>query len=220
MNPLFASAVSLASAASACRRHRPAILESIETAADVVPGRIYGTVAGRAGAGAADHLEQCAMCRAEAIEATLALETVRRWADESAAMSETTTSSDAWPRLRARLELSRRRAREAAWRARANVAGLIASTLIVAVVVGPLTISGSSQGWTPAREPSGLSSRDRFVGSIERSYLSRTQSVLAVATVADERPAPSIQRLLPDGVRPSTKEVSPTETTGRTRDVS
>jgi len=203
--------------ASACRLHQPAILESIATADRIVPGRIYGMVAARAGTGAADHLERCDTCRTAATHAALAVERVRRWADESAA---TPAPSDAWPRLRARLELSRRRARGAAWRARASLAGLIASTLIVAVVVGPLTISGSSQGWTPAREPSGLSSRDRFVGPIERLYLSRTQAAVAVATVARERPTPSIQRLLPDGFRPSAKEVNPTETTGRTRGVS
>lgn len=206
--------------ASACRLHQAAILESIETAARIVPGRIYGTVAARAGIGAAEHLDQCATCQAEAMQAALALERVRRWADESAALAASVAPADAWPRLRARLELSRRRAREAAWRARANVAGLIASTLIVAVVVGPLTIAGTAQGWTPAGEPVEASSRDRFVGSIERQYLSRSQAIVPVETVANQHPTPSTQRLFPDGFKPSMKEVNPTDTTGRTRDVS
>lgn len=206
-------------AASPCRRHQAGILEAIETAAGIVPGRIYGTVAARAGVRAAEHLDECDTCRAEAIQAVLAVERLHRWAGESAAVAASVAPVDAWPRLRARLELSRRRAREAAWRARANLAGLIASTLIVAVVVGPLTISGTSQGWAPSREPS-EPSRDRFVGSIERQYLSRSQASVPVATAANDHPTPSIQRLLPDGFKPPTKEVNPTETTGRSRDVS
>jgi len=202
----------------ACRRHQGAILESIETTTEVVAGRLYGTIAARAGLGAADHLERCAACRDEALQALLTLGSIRDWT-RGVAVSEVPV--DGWPRLRARLEASRRRAREAAWRARANLAGLIASTLIVAVVVGPLTVAGSSQGWTPAREPAGLSSRDRFVGPAEREYLARTQVPTVIeATVTHERTYPSTQRLLPDGFKPTTKEVNPTETTGRTRDVS
>lgn len=202
----------------ACRRHQGDILESIETTTDVVPGRLYGTIAARAGLGAADHLERCAACRYEAMQALLTLGSIREWTHD-VAVSEVPV--DGWPRLRARLEASRRRAQEAAWRARANLAGLIASTLIVAVVVGPLTVAGSSQGWTPAREPAGLSSRDRFVGPAEREYLARTQVPTVIeATVTHERTFPSTQRLLPDGFKPTTKEVNLTETTGRTRDVS
>lgn len=188
-----------------CKRHLPAVLAAV---AGVAEG---------AGPAAADHLERCRTCRAEAGEMALALIRIRRWARESARAE---APDDGWLRLRARLESSRRRAREAAWRARANLAGMMTATLLVAVVVGPLSVSGSAHGWSPAREPSGPSDRDPFVGAIELAYVQRVRLAVVGRQTSIGGTAPVGQPMWPDGIRPGMKEVTPTTSTVRTRDVS
>ncbi len=200
-----------------CRRFLPLLLAAVQTRDSVGPDRTLGRDARSIETAAADHLDRCDACRSEATEAALALIRIRRWAEESAAQDP---SADGWLRLRARLETSRRRAHAAAWQARANLAGLVASALIVAVVVGPLSVAGSADGWSPAREPTGPSRTERFVGPIELAYVERARQ--ATETAGPIRPPVTSpgQPLLPDGIKPAPKEVTPSEPGDRTRDVS
>lgn len=85
---------------------------------------------------ALDHLDRCARCRADAEATALAVAALRRLADDSAGHGP---STDAWPRLRRRLE-QRSTARA---QLRAVVGGGVASAALVGVLVGAAT-------WRPA----------------------------------------------------------------------
>jgi len=201
----------------ACRQYLPDVLRAVELRLDAAGESGLAGVAAEMGVAAQDHARRCRACRAEATETALVLIRIQRWARDSTRVD---SPAEMWPRLRARIEASQLRGREAAWRARASVIGLITSTLLVGIVVGPLTMSGTAAGWAAPQEPSGLSSRDRFVGQIELRYVQQAQRGVVRPSATVEIGATSGQRLLPDGIRTAPKEVSPTQSTGRTRDVS
>ncbi len=200
-----------------CRRHMPVLLRAVETGLGARGAAAIAEIARTAGAAAAGHLEHCGACRSRTTEAALTLIRIQRWADEAAGQE---APPDAWLRLRSRLEASRRRARETAWRARLNVAGLITSTLLLVVIVGPTTMSGTAPGsWSPT-EPSGSSTDDQFSWSIELRYVRQAQEATVSHAAAIGLGGAPAQRLIPDGIRPGAKEVSPVQSSGLDRDVS
>jgi hypothetical protein len=176
-----------------------------------------GQVTPAAGPAASDHLERCSECRAIAADTALALIRIQRWA--RVAVHED-LPADAWVRLRSRVEASRRHLRETAWRARASLAGLITSTLLVGVIVGRMAISGTAPGFMPAGEPTGPSTRIQFVLPVEMRYIQQARQ----ATISQPAPtrdrAWSGQRLIPDGTKPGSKEVHPSQPTTPGRGVS
>jgi hypothetical protein len=64
---------------------------------------------------------------------------LRRMAAEAATV-EQLVPDDAWNRLRARIERSRRRARAQAWQWRATLGGMATATMLVAVLIGPAAV--------------------------------------------------------------------------------
>ncbi len=200
-----------------CRRVRPIVLAAVETQVARAGAAGLSRVAPTMGSDAADHLARCPACRAEASETALTLIRLQRWAREVPTIDDVPAP---WGRLRARLEDSRRRAGEAAWRARATVAGLLTSTLIVAVVVAPMTVTGSGPGWGSAHELAGSSTRDPYIGRLEQRYVEAARQTVPSPVRTIEISAPTAQRLLPDGIRPAAKEVSPTQSASRLLGVS
>ncbi len=207
-----------------CRRFRPGLLRALEdrsSAHDAVDG---GSALGDfvafterfAGTEAAGHLERCAACRAETTEIALTLNRIDRWARDAATVEP---PSDGWGRLRNRLEASRRRAQEAAWRARATMAGLVTSTLIVGVLAAPMTLTGTGGGWALPGTSAAWSGVDQFIGEIEWRYVQQVRIAPIDDGPGDTIPTPAV-RMLPDGIQPATKEVTPTQPAVRARDVS
>jgi hypothetical protein len=114
---------------SACRVHRLALA-----------GLAERRVAGPEGRAALEHVERCPACAKELGELMLTVVVLRRMG-EAAANAESLGPDDAWSRLRARIDRSRRRARQQAWQWRATVGGLATASLLVAVLVGPRAVS-------------------------------------------------------------------------------
>jgi hypothetical protein len=176
-----------------------------------------GRVGQAAGSDAAGHLERCSECRAIAADTALALIRIQRWA-RVAAHEE--SSADAWVRLRSRVEASRRHLRETAWRARASLAGLITSTLLVGVIVGRMAMSGTTPGFLPAGEPVGPWGHGQFVLAVEMRYIQQAQQANVSQPASIRDGMSSGQRLIPDGTRPGLKEVRPSQPTTPGRGVS
>lgn len=200
-----------------CRRYRLVLLGIVEDLVAISGPAAVGRVGQAAGPESADHLERCSECRAEVADTALALIRLERWVGDS---QHAKSSTDAWLRLRSRIEASRRRARETAWRARASLAGLITSTLLVGVIVGRMAISGTAPGFLPAGEPVGPSIRGQFVLPVEMRYIRQAQQAPAAQPSSTPDGASSGQRLIPDGTGPGTKEVSPPQPASPVRVVS
>ncbi len=200
-----------------CRRYLPQLLGVVEELVAMSGAAAIGRVGQASGPDAAGHLERCSECRASVADTVLALIRLQRWARDSVRAE---SPADSWVRLRSRVEASRRHVRETAWRARASVAGLITSTLLVGVIVGRVAISGMAPGFMPASEPTGPSSRVQFVLAVEMRYIQQAQQ----ATISQPAPtrdrASSGQRLIPDGTKPGSKEVRPSQPTTQGRGVS
>mgnify|MGYP001609232122 CR=1 FL=1 len=200
-----------------CRRYRPVLLGVVEELVAMSGAAAIGRVGQAAGPDAADHLERCSECRAIAADTALALIRIQRWARVSAREE---SSGDAWVRLRSRVEASRRQLRETAWRARASLAGLITSILLVGVIVGRVAISGTTPGFLPAGEPVGPSIRAQFVLPVEMRYIRQSQQATTSQPASAHDGLSSGQRLIPDGTGPAPKEVSPSQPATPGRSVS
>jgi hypothetical protein len=187
-----------------CSRHRPVLIDFVDR------GDVRADTAA-----ALAHLDDCAACT-EVVEATmLTITALRRMGDEAAAAEP---RSDAWPRLRIRLE---------GWHRRPVVmsplAGIAMSFAIVAVLVLPVRIGGTLVGGTligPISSPLGQVSRAERIGAgdAESAYIASVrQATLPVADSRAEavRETVSYLRIYPDNYHPTRKEVGPTEPNGR-----
>ena len=162
----------------ACRRHRPVLLNYLERS-ERGPGLER----------ALDHLAGCRGCRYDLEAMALTITALRRL---SQAIGEAEPSSDAWERLRARVEKKAERKYSAptGFAALIQVGALIASAWIVALVSAPaLIMPSASTGTHVASATSGGSS-------------SRGDRLDARARLAVDPPVivlTSDRRQLPDG---------------------
>jgi hypothetical protein len=184
----------IAQLAPACLRHRGTLLALVDRRE-----REPATES------ALEHLATCRRCEDELTRLALTIHALRRIGESAAAVAP---SDAAWPRLRAHLERSRRRARESAWRWRMNLGGLMAGTLLVGVLVGPLAIH-LSVGAEATLEPTGYSAleQDRFANATEMRFSARTGTLSSTRDLAST--AASGLRIYPDDIRPGRKEVQP-----------
>ncbi len=182
-----------------CVRLRPALTDFVDRA-EVGPDT----------AAALAHLDRCTRCT-EMVESTiLTITALRRIGDEASGVEP---SSDAWPRLRVRIE---------GWRRRPAVmsplAGLAMSFAIVAVLVLPVRLGGTLIGPVAGSiDESGVTS-DLVDRQIEAEYIATVHQGSLVATdPADGSTSsiPAILRNYPDNYRPPRKEVGPAEPNGR-----
>ena len=150
------------------------------------------------------HLDRCDRCTAELQDLTLTVMALRRI---GALPNDLSVGASAWPRLRARIERSRASAAALAWRWRATLAGLAASTLVVAAVVAPLAVHvpvGAS-----GAEPVGYTARelDMLGYRIEQSYLFDARSIPFSTSTVTWEPHGGFLMRYPDGIEPVGKEV-------------
>ena len=128
-----------------CSRHRPVLLDFID----------HGAV-GRDTAPALAHLDRCRRCTEMVEDAMLTITALRRL-NEDAATRE--PSPDAWPRLRRRIEATRRGSAVAS-----PLAGVAMSFAIVGVLALPLHLTT----WTLGAEPTPASNPNGIVSPEER----------------------------------------------------
>ena len=178
----------------ACMRHRAALLGLVDPV-ERMP----------AADAALTHLERCVRCEADLTDLALTVHALRR-AGAAAAAAE--PPPGAWTRLRARIELSRRRGREAAWRWRLTLGGLVTGTLLVAVLVGPLAIQ-VRLGSAGVAEPTGYSAGEqaRIAEGIESSFQITSRSGTLPPDRSTSSASSDAWRIYPDGIRPLRKEV-------------
>ncbi len=183
----------------ACLRHRGVLVALVDR-----EERSAATAA------ALDHLSVCGRCRTELTQLSLTIHALRRLGEASARVAPPEAT---WPRLRVHLERSRRQARAAIWRWRLNLSGLVASTLIVGILVGPLAVE--LRYGTAGQEPTGFSASEmkRFAAQVEARYIQTVHS----GTLPSQRQAPPPTAggsRNPDDIRPERKEVTPPRATG------
>ena len=178
----------------ACMRHRAGLLGLVDPAE-----RAPATDA------ALTHLGRCVRCEADLTELALTIHALRR-AGAAAAVAE--PGDGAWTRLMARIERSRGRAREAAWRWRLTLGGLVTGTLLVAVLVGPLAIQ-VRLGSAGVAEPTGYSAGEqtRIAEGIESSFQITSRSGTLPPDRSRSSASSDAWRNHPDGIRPLRKEV-------------
>jgi hypothetical protein len=178
-----------------CRRHRTALL-------DFVDSRAIGPMTGNA----LDHLERCGRCVDEFESILVAVTALRRIGDE---VADADAPADAWPRLRVRI---------LRWQIRrplfaSPLAGMALGLALVAAVAVPAQLrSHGADETTRVWVVQGLvQRRDQ---RIELAYGAiRRQPATIVETI---EPGPGkYPRIYPDGIRPTQKEVSPDDSTGR-----
>jgi hypothetical protein len=181
--------------APACLRHRGTLLALVDR-----------QERGPATESALEHLSTCGRCEDELTRLALTIHALRRIGQAAAAVAP---SDAAWPRLRGHLERSRRQAREAAWRWRMNLGGVVAGTLIVGVLVGPLAVN-VNLGTAGGREPTGYSASelDRYAAQTEARYLDTSRTGSLTATRNETSTSTSGLRIYPDELRPGWKEVA------------
>jgi hypothetical protein len=180
-----------------CTRFRPVLIDFVDR----------GEVRPETGDALA-HLDRCTRCT-EIVESTmLTITALRRMGDEAATAEP---QADAWPRLRVRIQ---------GWHRRpvtmSPLAGIAMSFAIVAVLVLPLGSGESLLGpvATPASEAGpGATVVDRriedaYLASLRQRALPGDVSLASGWLGDDPRPDP-------DEVRPTWKEVSPAEPTGK-----
>jgi anti-sigma factor RsiW len=156
---------------------------------------------------ALEHLATCRRCEAELTTLALTIHALRQIGAGATAKA---VPDGAWPRLRARIERSRQRAGETAWRWRLTLSGSVASALIVAALVAPA--AGDVGSWASGgREPTGYSASEVEVQEqvVENAFIaaSRTGTLTNGSPGASE--ATAVIRNYPDGIRPERKEVEP-----------
>ena len=183
----------------ACSRHRPVLVDFVDR----------GDVRPETGAALA-HLDRCMRCT-EAIEATmLTITALRRLGDDAAAAEP---ASDAWPRLRVRIQSWPRRPA-----IMSPLAGVAMSFAIVAVLVLPVRMGGTLVGPVaspPATTGGSINVADRrieaaYIAAVRQGSLAPADTLQAAAGTVSSYP-----RIYPDNIRPTRKEVGPAEPTGR-----
>ena len=197
----------------ACLRHREALADLAERAAP-----------GPAGAAAIRHVERCRDCADLLGDLMLTVVALRRMADPGGAAAAPAPDSalapatvdTTWTRLRARIERSRRAAREQAWRWRASLGGMLASALVVATLVGPATLRFGADGVDVI---SGTAAAlDAVSWQIEADYVAGAHTAPATVADLDAGAAAAGPGRYPDDIRPVRKEVAPARSTGLSPD--
>jgi len=158
-----------------------------------------------------DHLDRCEACLDALQDLTLTVHALRRMGELPAAPS---LGPSTWPRIRERIVRSRASAAAIAWRWRATLAGMAASTLVVAALAAPLALHlpvGASGG-----EPVGYGERelDHFSWQVEGTYIAGARSGDLTATSSLPETLDGLPRRYPDGIAPAPKEVQ-SRATGR-----
>ncbi|GAC1664533.1 MAG: hypothetical protein NVS9B8_04970 [Candidatus Limnocylindrales bacterium] len=186
-----------------CARFRPALVDFVDR----------GEVRPATGAALAE-LDVCSPCT-EVVEATmLTVTALRRMGDEAGSIEP---ASDAWPRLRARLEGLRR-----PWRRRSvllsPVTGLVMSVAIVTVLILPFQLGGSFG--RPLDSPAGGQSSISSLADrqIEAAYIASVRSAGPAGDDSAAERSSSIggyPRNYPDNYRPTRKEVGQAAPNGR-----
>jgi hypothetical protein len=185
-----------------CARFRPVLVDFVD----------HGDVRAETGAALA-HLDRCARCT-QAIESTmLTITALRRIGDEAAVVADE-PAADAWPRLRVRIEGWRRPSR-----VMSPLAGIAMSFAIVTVLVVPSRFGGDILG--PVASPNAgtaLRSESVVERRIEADYIAAGRQGSLNPPAGDSRAdvaSASYPRRYPDNLRPTRKEVGPTEPSGR-----
>lgn len=182
-----------------CARHRPPLVDFVDRG-EVRPDT----------AAALAHLDRCTRCT-EAIEATmLTITALRRLGDDAAAVEPAT---DAWPRLRVRIERWPRRPA-----VMSPLAGIAMSFAIVAVLVLPVRMGSTLIG--PVATPPVTSGATVNVVDrrIEAAYIAAVRQGSPTPAASLQAAAGSVSsypRIYPDNIRPTRKEVGPAEPTRR-----
>jgi len=185
-----------------CNRHRPLLVDFVDRG-EVQPGT----------SAALAHLDRCARCLA-AIESTmLTITALRRLGD---AAIEAEPRPDAWPRLRARIEGLRPRRPKVM----SPLAGIALSFAIVAVVVVPFRFGGGTldAGAAPLGQSAPINPAER---RIETAYIAAVRHVASTAGANQNfDTSAAFNRIYPDDIRPTRKEVGPAATTVRPSEAS
>ncbi|HUQ78043.1 MAG TPA: hypothetical protein VM427_04125 [Patescibacteria group bacterium] len=189
--------------ARGCARFRPLLVDFVDR----------GAVSPATGA-ALSHLDRCARCT-DAIESTMrTIIALRRLGDDAQATGAE-PASDAWPRLRARVEGRRRPPA-----VMSPLTGIAMSVALVALIVLPIRIGGTLRGPMAASRPTDpLVATLRIIDRrIEDEYIAAVRQ----GDFASDHPGRSIEesaggrpRIYPDNIRPTRKEVGPAEPAGR-----
>lgn len=191
--------------ARGCARFRPLLVDFVDR----------GEVSPATGAALA-HLDRCARCT-DAIESTmLTITALRRIGDEAEAEAAAAEpGSEAWPRLRVRIE---------GWHRRPVVmsplTGIAMSFALVAVLVLPVRLGGTLLGPVATSRPTDPAAATLPIADrrIEAEYIA---AVRQGSFAPDESSGPieesagSYPRIYPDNIRPTRKEVGPAEPAGR-----
>jgi len=201
----------------ACARHREALADLADLA-----------VPGPAGAAAIAHVGRCPDCAELLGDLMLTVVALRRMAAPSAAAAdafvagttaapeELAGSTDStWTRLLARIERSRRAAREQAWRWRTSLGGMLASALVVATLVGPATLRLGADGSFAAATGADI---DIVSSQIEADYDAGAHAPPPTPADLDVASGEVGIRRYPDDLRPIRKEVAPARSTGLSPD--
>jgi hypothetical protein len=153
------------------------------------------------------HLDGCRRCQAEVADTRLAIHALRR---TLASASTADPATDAWDRLRARVQ----RPVANAWAARTSLAGVVVGAGLVAALIGPTAAFRLDQGIQQEPGPGSAVLRARTVADqrAETAFLTRARperprqaSVPAIAPTATwsgpdglGRPAPVRVDVAPD----------------------
>lgn len=194
----------------ACARHRSALVDFVDHAE-----------IGPATASALAHLDRCGRCTADLEAIVLTITALRRLGDEAARIEP---AADAWPRLRNRLT----RWRPASWRIMQPLAGTAMSLALVAVLIVPLRFgasTGEPASTTDRLSPSAgltstpLNAADRRIESAYIATVRRLDSSAAGPGPVGESDI-AFNRIYPDDIRPTRKEVGPAATAIRPSEAS
>jgi hypothetical protein len=185
----------------ACARHRSALVDFVDHAE-------IGPATGHALA----HLDRCARCTADLEAIVRTITALRRLGDEAGRLEP---EADAWPRLRDRLT----RWRPTSWRIMTPLAGSAMSLALVAVLIVPLRF-GASSGEAVSSNSDRSSPSAGGITSTPASAADRRIESAYIATVRRLDLPPSgtseagevanaYNRIYPDHMRPTRKEVGP-----------
>ncbi len=141
--------------ATACRRHRSALLDAAE-GEDIDRGDP-----------AWQHLEWCFGCRREVEQSVQTIVALRRLGKE---VARTEPSGEAWPRLRDRMRRQRPAER---WRPQLSLGGLAVAAALVAMLSVPSTLTTSPAGGFEESSPPAAISRqaDTIERRVEERWL-------------------------------------------------
>lgn len=165
-----------------CGTHRAALIDFVDRRA-----------LGSATAAALSHLDRCRACEEELSGIALAITALRRLHRE---VDGEEPAADAWPRLRARIQRP-----IDPWRWRSTLGGLAGSALLVAVLVGPVTLGGRHA------DRASLSPWLIRESRVEAGYLAAIRVGDLPPTPRARRGSGSIPRNFPNEIRDVRKEV-------------